>query len=295
VVSRANARLMQTPLTRGYGLGMQHWTYGEQGAFGHDGGTFASAARLWALEKGEGIVIMVTGGEGAWQLIHEIQSKVATDYGWPEQIRLRSITVRKVDAAKAANLVGQYHLAPYRVITLSAEGDRLTAQILPESRHEIFEDANARFFSKALLSPFTPSFDSRGRADELSLAYQGKPVVAPRIDDGAAAEITNDVTERFRLQRPTPGGEVAIRLLIEQISRQKYSKDFLADQLAQEIRLSSPLLMAGIEKSGPLVAVTYQATLPNGSETYELEFANRRATMALWLGLDGKIHAFSMD
>jgi CubicO group peptidase (beta-lactamase class C family) len=296
VITTSNLETMLTPITRGYGLGMTHWVVNQPGAFGHDGGTFGYLARLWALDSGDGVVIMVnaTGGGGANQLIAEIQSTFSEIYAWPKETKtkLASIMAQKIDPKKVASLEGRYFLPPYRVFTISAESGRPFAQASQDAKHELLETADGRYVSKALFNYLPFSIDDKSRPQRLIFNYFGRRSTALRIDDTRADQVIADINNRFRFQKPIPTGEAAIDRLLTEIRLGEFNTDLLAPDLAQGVKHDVQMGIAELEKSGPLISVKYKLTRSDGSEIYDVRFANRRVDMFLVQGLDGKIYDF---
>lgn len=85
--------------------------------------------------------------------------------------------------------VGQYRLAPNRVIVITREGSRLFAQNTGAPKVEIFAEGNGQFSYKSINARLTFTGDRDGKADEVTVSASGSDRVAKRISDAEAKNI----------------------------------------------------------------------------------------------------------
>ena len=112
--------------------------------------------------------------------------------------------------------------------------------------------------------------------------YGGAPVGEIGADLGA---IYLDIPPRSA----APGGEAAIRRMIDQVAKGAPDYDSMSPQLGAAVKAQLPLLQKNLAQMGALRTVTLQRAEPDGSDKYRVEFANGAEVWLLKLGAGGKV------
>lgn len=89
--------------------------------------------------------------------------------------------VAEIDPAILPAYAGQYLLAPAVTISITAEGDRLFAQLTGQERFEIFPESEHRFFFRVVDAQITFADPVDGAAPSLMLHQNGQNMTAIRL------------------------------------------------------------------------------------------------------------------
>ena len=134
-------------------------------------------------------------------------------------------TVRKeipLDPQTLSRYVGAYQMSgngPVMLVTL--ENNQLFTKLGTQQALAIFPESKTMFFAKAVNAEIEfAKDDPRGRPTELILHQNGRDLPAERLDD-AYAKLLSDAAaafqKRFKEQTPAPGGEAALRKMVEDL------------------------------------------------------------------------------
>lgn len=157
-LSPAMARTMLTPIKGNWGLGPAVYPDGAR-RFGHDGLNEGFQSYMMAYaDKGEGIVVLVNGGQGR-RLLDEIVRAVATDYGWIE-IAAPAVEEHSLTPAQRARAAGAFEGGGLTV-TLEARPDGLFAHTDAPAPERLMALSATRFRSeqRGLVVQFAPDFE----------------------------------------------------------------------------------------------------------------------------------------
>lgn len=159
VVGRDMAREMLTVQKAPSGLGLMLSGSGERLRFEHGGSNEGFTCMLVAYPgTGKGAAVMVNSNAGG-RLYGEILRAVAAAYDWPD-FRPKEKTLFPLGSALLDRYAGEYEVEPGFSVTVSRQGDRLTARVpgddmplelLPESETHFFaldEDLELSFIRK---------------------------------------------------------------------------------------------------------------------------------------------------
>ncbi len=126
VLTAAMTRTMLTPVTDGYGLGVEsHKTEGHA-SFSHSGGNEGYRCFYMGYENGDGVVIM-TNSDAGGDLYQEVLTSLAREYGWPDY-KPAQRTAAQVPVAELLQFAGKYQAKdafPFE-ITATAKGLELS-------------------------------------------------------------------------------------------------------------------------------------------------------------------------
>jgi D-alanyl-D-alanine carboxypeptidase len=114
--------------------------------------------------------------------------------------------------------------------------------------------------------------------------YAGAPVGEIGTD---LAAIYLDIPPRTA----APGGEAAIRRMVDQVAKGAPDYDSMSAQLGAAVKAQLPLLQKNLAQLGALRTVTLQRAEPDGSDKYRVEFAHGAEVWLLKLGAGGKVES----
>jgi hypothetical protein len=103
-----------------------------------------------------------------------------------------------LDAELLETYVGRYELAPNAVITITRDGDQLSAQLTGQGAAEIYPESETEFFFRVVDAQIRFQKDSQGRVNALVLSQLGRDQIAGRLDTDA------DPIEEWFGHRETP-------------------------------------------------------------------------------------------
>lgn len=123
VLTQQQARSMLTPVSEGYGLGVELDHTGEKAVFYHSGSNAGYKSLLFAYEKtGQGVVILTNSVNG-WTLIEAIVRSVAVEYGWSDYQQIEKVSV-KPNTALFSRFSGDFAVSNTKV-RISEDNGRL--------------------------------------------------------------------------------------------------------------------------------------------------------------------------
>jgi|SRR5579871_2584082 len=113
-----------------------------------------------------------------------------------------------------------------------------------------------------------------------------------RLDD-AQAKLLLDAeaafAKRFKDQTPAPGGEAAVRKMIEGIRTGRPDYGSMSAGLAEATRQQLPDMQAEISKLGAIQSMTFKGVGPGGADIYLFGFEKGGLEYRIGLGVNGKV------
>ena len=171
VLSQDLTRQMLTPGKGNWGLGLQIGGSAGDPYFSHGGVNEGFESLFVAYEHhGDGAVVM-TNAQGGSALGAELMQSIAAEYGWPD-FHPTVRTAVKVDAAVLARYVGTYKIGPEFGLTITLNGDQLTAQGTGEPAFPLFAESQTKFFLTVVDAQVEFLADEKGQISHMML-YQG--------------------------------------------------------------------------------------------------------------------------
>jgi hypothetical protein len=201
----------------------------------------------------------------------------------------------EVDATLLSDYVGWYELSPYRVLTVTRDGDRLWVQQTGRSKFEVTaRGADAFSSSHEDLVVFLRDGQARVTQFLLQEPMYGAQI-APRIDVIRAKTIEDEfarriaeATDRFKAQTPAPGSKDAVLRGIEDIQRGTLNYGRMSTALAAKVQRQASELQAVLKAFGAVESIFFRGVGPGGYDIYGVKFANGSAEVRLLLGADGR-------
>ncbi|MGA2196291.1 MAG: serine hydrolase [Bryobacteraceae bacterium] len=205
-------------------------------------------------------------------------------------------TARKeitLDPQTLSRYVGAYQMGngngPVMLVTL--ENNQLFTKLGAQQAIPIFPESKTMFFPKVVNAEIEFAKDDRqGKPTELILHQSGRDMPAERLDDAKAKLLLDAAAafqKRFKDQTPAPGGEAALRKMVEDLGSGKPNYEAVSPGLANGPQLAQ--IQSMMSKLGPLQSLVFKGVGPGGADIYSVRFEKGALETRIWLGLDGKI------
>jgi ribosomal protein S30 len=132
--------------------------------------------------------------------------------------------------------------------------------------------------------------DSEGNATQVTARQNGRQMLlGKRIDDTEASRITTELATRVKNQTPQTGVEAVLRRDIDEMLHGTPQYEHMSAGLAGAVRQQLPQLQAMFGGLGPLQSISFRRVEPDGSNVYDIKFANGNTEWHVLLGPDGKV------
>jgi hypothetical protein len=213
-------------------------------------------------------------------------------------IRVAELSSQSVeaDAGLLDSYVGFYHLGLGRVLTITREGERLSAQETGRPKFEIVAHGVDAFASS---QDDLVVFLREGQA-KVTQVLLHEPVygarLAPRVGAARAKAIEEDYSrriaaapDRFRYQTPLPGSKETILRGIDDLQRGAPNYERMSAPLAASIRRQASELQAMFKAFGAVESIFFRGVSPGGYDIYGAKFTNGVAEFRILLGADDKV------
>ena len=190
---------------------------------------------------------------------------------------------------------GSYNLGLGRVLTITRDGERLSAQETGRPKFEIVARG---------VDAFASSHDDlvvflRDGQAKVTQVLLHEPVygarLAPRVSTARAKAIEEDFArriaaapDRFREQTPLPGSKEAILRGIDDLQRGAPNYERMSAPLAAKIRRQASELQTMFKAFGAVESIFFRGVGPGGYDIYGVKFANGVAEFRILLTADDK-------
>jgi hypothetical protein len=211
-------------------------------------------------------------------------------------LRLAEMPRASADTVVLDQYVGWYQINPYRVISVTVDGERLRAKETGRAPFDLGPDG-VDAFSNGGSDLLVFLRDDQGRVTRMvhqnviggaRLASKTSEATAQNIEASFARRIAQ-VPDRFREQVPAPGGKQAILHGIDELRRGMPNYDGMTPPLAGKIRRQLGELQATFVALGTLESIFFRGVGPGGYDIYGAKFENGTAEFRLLFDPDGKI------
>ena len=293
VITAATARAMLTPVIENQGLGPQVGGTVRK-YFTHNGGNEGYRCLLVAYTDGEGAVVMTNGDRGG-ELMGEVMRTIAHLYAWPDfapPVR----AVARIEPGRLERFAGAYRLDDGATLLVRKANDNLVSQLPGEAPLVLFPAADLEFFAKN--ADFTLSFtiDTGGKVKAAQYRQPGRGHEGRRLDDASAAPLlaaAERTARRVKEQKPLPGSDQAVRLLLAGFASGKLDYERLSPPLADRTREQMSWLQPWFGGLGVLNSLTFHAVKPEGSDQWDVKFDKDVVRVEIQVGEDGRIAGVS--
>jgi beta-lactamase regulating signal transducer with metallopeptidase domain len=195
-----------------------------------------------------------------------------------------------------ARYAGLYQAGPRALVTIAADGERLSAQLTGQPPFELARASDTEYVSAAPPARVSFVFEGEAPASALVLRQNNRERRANRVDAQKAAAIEAAFTaritaapERFRAQTPAPGSRAAALRLIEDVQHSAPGDPLIGLQLGDPVRQRLPQLRTMFSALGPLQSLFFRGVGPGGYDIYGAEFANGSADFRVLVATDGTV------
>ncbi|MCA1408091.1 MerR family transcriptional regulator [Ensifer sp. IC3342] len=183
---------------------------------------------------------------------------------------------------------GDYQFDFGAVMTVRRRDGGLTAQLTGQPAIQIYAEGEDRFFYKVVPAQLSFVRDGEGRVTGLVLHQNGYEQPAPRLEATAAKSAADALERRIRDKQPLPDSEALLRRLIAEHQRGEPDYDRMCPPLAELARAQSTFVQAELTRLGPLQSLTFKGVSQDGSDVYEVQFANGALEWGFSLGADSR-------
>lgn len=202
---------------------------------------------------------------------------------------------RRRDAQLLDSYVGWYELSPWRVLSVTRDGDRMVVQETGQQKFAVVA-SGADAFSSSHDDLLVFTRDAQAKVTQV--LFQ-EPVtgahLAPKVAAASArlieekfAQRVAEVPDRFRDQSPQPGSKEAVLRGIEDMQRGTPNYERMSARLAANIRRQESQLVPMFQSLGAVESIFFRGVGPGGYDIYGVKFANGFAEFRLLLTADGK-------
>jgi DNA-binding transcriptional MerR regulator len=132
-----------------------------------------------------------------------------------------------------------------------------------------------------------------GAAKHMVIWQRGVRFQSGRIDAETAAVVRQALEERIKSRIPMPGGEQAVRQMIERGRAGDPNYDQLSPEFAQRMRAQLPYWRAISQYFGAIVSVEFLHVSNQGWDIYSVQHEHDLHRYRIALGDDGKVYGFS--
>lgn len=186
--------------------------------------------------------------------------------------------------------VGRYSIASMRVLTITRDGDQLSAQISGQPKLPICPETSTKFCWRVVDAQVTFALGDRGRATSATIHQGGRDILATRVDESAARATEKKLANRVSQQLPQPGSEAALQKSLAAISAGTPNYDDMTPSLQNIVRRQLPVIAARTEGRGPIQVVEFKGVSESGTDQYIVTYQNGKQSQCLIeLDGDGKI------
>jgi CubicO group peptidase (beta-lactamase class C family) len=290
--------------------GKEHWGLGPiigkdpvHPYFMFSGGNAGFISVFVAYENGDGVAVLTNAEEGG-ALIPEVVHTVARVYGWPDFQPVRRHSVA-LSPGSLDELVGAYRDSggSTQVITREQDGLYLVQVDSQNGPQRLYAQSKGKFgFDTAAFQNYPELGDveatfertAHGQGRTLKEVLDGSQVVF----DGARLSASEEqrvmqqlkqIAARFKKQIPARGGLEALRYLLAQVIQGKPENVHVGPGLTEVLRTDRTANARNFSALGPIAAVAYRGTAPDGYDAYRVSFANGNCLFHVLVNADGGI------
>jgi beta-lactamase regulating signal transducer with metallopeptidase domain len=162
------------------------------------------------------------------------------------------------------DLAGYYKLSDLSVMTVSPSGKLLSIQLSGQSPVEFFPTGNDVFSAKVVKAELTFVRNAQGQVTATVLHQNGHETTAPRVSNVAADQINHALDARVSGQKPFPGSENALKLLLNETG----DGDGMSPALVQARSNQKASRLKYLAKLGPVTGYEFAGVSAQGWDKY---------------------------
>ncbi len=189
------------------------------------------------------------------------------------------------NAGQLADYVGSYQVSEFTVMKITLDGTQLSAQLSGQQAVAFFPIGGANFAAKLVNAQISFVANGPGPATALVLHQNGHDTSAPRVSDVVAGQIEAALATRVNAQKPFPGSEKALQLLLsEQGETAGMSSTLAQARAAQKIQREQYLA-----KLGPVTSYEFAGVTNQGWDKYTVRHEHGTEEMLFLMDAKGII------
>jgi hypothetical protein len=196
-----------------------------------------------------------------------------------------------IDPEVLSRYVGAYDLGPGMLISL--EGNQLLSKLGTQNPVPIFPESETLFFAKVVDAQIEfPATDAGAKASEMTLHQNGRDQKAKRLDEAGVkrlADAAAAAAKRFQEQTAAPGGETALRKMVENIQAGTPDYDMMSSGLATVTRRQLPQLRPRFAELGAVQSITFKGVAASGHDIYQIKLEKGSLEYRIAMTPDGKV------
>ena len=163
-----------------------------------------------------------------------------------------------------ADYVGSYQLGELAVMKVTLDGTQLSAQLSGQQPAAYYPAGGATFAAKVVNAQISFVDNGNGQATAMVLHQNGRDMAAPRVSDVVANQISAALAARVSAQKPFPGSEKALQLLLSEQGETAGMSPALARARAEQ----KPLREKYLAKLGPVTSYEFAGVTHQGWDKY---------------------------
>ena len=165
--------------------------------------------------------------------------------------------------------VGVYQFVGGKVFRITRDGGQLSAQMTGQTAVPIFAESKTEFFLKIIDAQVSFKPDADGVAQSLVLHQAGGDFPMPRVAEAAAQQASVLAAARFASQTAQPGGEAALRRVVEGILSGHPNYDEMSQPIADIVRRQMPIL-SKMSEQGAITSIRFVGVSNDGTDSYSV-------------------------
>ena len=189
------------------------------------------------------------------------------------------------DLKTASEGVGTYQFSPYGVITIALNGSQLSSQLTGQPPLDIFPSDAGYFAAKTINVRIGFERNDRGEVTGLVLLQNAQEVHAPRISSTAAGQVLQALSDRVHNQKPFPGSEKALGLILSESD----SGQGMSPGLVQARARQKPQREKYLALLGPVTSYQFDGVNNQGWDKYLVHHQQGTEDLAFVLDANGTI------
>jgi len=174
-----------------------------------------------------------------------------------------------VDPKILDGYVGVYQFVGNKVFKVTRDGAQLSTQMTGQPAIPVFAESKTEFFVKVVDAQLTFNPGPDGVAQSVVLHQGGQDFTMTRMDDAAAKQLAALSAARFASQTAQPGGEAALRRVVEGIIAGHPNYDEMSVPIADIVRRQLPFL-SRMSDQGAITAIRFVGVSNDGVDSFSV-------------------------
>ncbi len=177
-----------------------------------------------------------------------------------------------VDSSVLDRYTGAYQFSSSSCLTVTREGQQLSAQLTGQKAFPIYPEGTSKFFYKVVDAQIAFMSDGQTNAASLVLHQNGADHAASRVDPAIAQQIASALASRIQDQTPMPGSDEAIRRFVTSTVAGNPDYSEMTPEYADGFRPFYPSLQKAYESLGAVRSITFRGVGEQGMDIYLVVF-----------------------